>query len=138
MSTTLLSHRRTIPIFKRPLLMMTALVTAISVTGCSSPETDAADATATNQTANESSNVANNDAVSAEKITVNTVKGDVELAMSPSPLVVYDMTLMQDLAALDVAVDGMPGSLLLDNLHSKTQPEPKAVGTVFEPDLEAL
>ena len=138
MSTTPLSHRRTNPIFKRPLLMMTALVTAISVTGCSSPETDAADATATNQTANESSNVANNDAVSAEKITVNTVKGDVELAMSPSPLVVYDMTLMQDLAALDVAVDGMPGSLLLDNLHSKTQPEPKAVGTVFEPDLEAL
>ena len=138
MSTTPLSHRRTNPIFKRPLLMMTALVTAISVTGCSSPETDTADATATNQTANESSNVANNDAVSAEKITVNTVKGDVELAMSPSPLVVYDMTLMQDLAALDVAVDGMPGSLLLDNLHSKTQPEPKAVGTVFEPDLEAL
>ncbi len=138
MSTTLLSHRRTIPIFKRPLLMMTALIAAISVTGCSSPETESADATATNQTANESSNIANNDAVSAEKITVNTVKGDVELAMSPSPLVVYDMTLMQDLAALDVAVDGMPGSLLLDNLHSKTQPEPKAVGTVFEPDLEAL
>ena len=138
MSTTPLSHRRTNPIFKRPLLMMTALIAAISVTGCSSPESESADATATNQTANESANVANNDAVSAEKITVNTVKGDVELAMSPSPLVVYDMTLMQDLAALDVAVDGMPGSLLLDNLHSKTQPEPKAVGTVFEPDLEAL
>ena len=141
MSTTPLSHRRTNPIFKRPLLMMTALVTAISMTGCSSPESDAAepgDATATNQTANESSNVANHDAVSAEKITVNTVKGDVALAINPSPLVVYDMTLMQDLAALDVAIDGAPENLLLDNLHSKTQPEPKAVGTVFEPDLEAL
>ncbi|MEL0621365.1 ABC transporter substrate-binding protein, partial [Psychrobacter proteolyticus] len=58
--------------------------------------------------------------------------------MNPSPLVVYDMTFMQDLAALDVAVDRMPGGLLLKNLHSETQPEPKSVGTVFEPDLEAF
>ena len=48
------------------------------------------------------------------------------------------MTLMQDLAALDVAVDGMPSGLLLDNLQSKVHPDPKEVGTVFEPDLEAL
>lgn len=143
MSTTLLSNRATSAFFKRPLLttMMAALIATISVTGCSSPESndsEPADANTANQTADESLNVASNDAVSAEKITVNTVKGDVELAINPSPLVVYDMTLMQNLAALDVAVDGMPGNLRLDNLHSDTQPEPKAVGTVFEPDLEAL
>lgn len=142
MSIILLPNRST-PFFKRPLLtaIVTALVATISVTGCSSPESndsEPADAKTENQTADHASNVANNDAVSVEKITVDTVKGNVELAMNPSPLVVYDMTLMQDLAALDVAVDGMPSGLKLDNLHSKTQPEPKTVGTVFEPDLEAL
>lgn len=142
MSITLLPNRST-PFFKRPLLtaMMTALVATISVTGCSSPESndsEPADAKTENQTADHASNVANNDAVSVEKITVDTVKGNVDLAMNPSPLVVYDMTLMQDLAALDVAVDGMPSGLKLNNLQSKTQPEPKTVGTVFEPDLEAL
>lgn len=142
MSIILLPNRST-PFFKRPLLtaMVTALVATISVTGCSSPESndsEPADAKTENQTTDHASNVANNDAVSVEKITVDTVKGNVDLAMNPSPLVVYDMTLMQDLAALDVAVDGMPSGLKLDNLQSKTQPEPKTVGTVFEPDLEAL
>ena len=142
MSIILLPNRST-PFFKRPLLtaIVTALVATISVTGCSSPESndsEPADAKTENQTADHASNVANNDAVSVEKITVDTVKGNVDLAMNPSPLVVYDMTLMQDLAALDVAVDGMPSGLKLDNLQSKTQPEPKTVGTVFEPDLEAL
>ncbi|WP_114700509.1 siderophore ABC transporter substrate-binding protein [Psychrobacter proteolyticus] len=142
MPTPLLSSRSTASFFKRPLLTaaMTALLATV-VAGCSSPESndsEPADAKTENPTADESQNVANNDAVSAEKIMVNTVKGDVELAMNPSPLVVYDMTLMQDLAALDVAVDGMPGGLLLKNLHSETQPDPKSVGTVFEPDLEAL
>ncbi|WP_415196064.1 siderophore ABC transporter substrate-binding protein [Psychrobacter glaciei] len=121
--------------------MMTAFVATVSVAGCSSPESndsEPADAKTENQTADNAANVANNDAVSVEKITVDTVKGTVDLAMNPSPLVVYDMTLMQDLAALDVAVDGMPSGLKLDNLQSKTQPEPKTVGTVFEPDLEAL
>ena len=142
MSIILLPNRST-PFFKRPLLtaMVTALVATISVTGCSSPESndsEPANAKTENQTADHASNVANNDAVSVEKITVDTVKGNVDLAMNPSPLVVYDMTLMQDLAALDVAIDGMPSGLKLDNLQSKTQPEPKTVGTVFEPDLEAL
>lgn len=120
--------------------MMTAFV-AISVAGCSSPESndsEPADAKTENQTADNAANVANNDAVSAEIIAVDTVKGNVDLAINPSPLVVYDMSLMQDLAALDVAIDGAPSGLRLDNLHSKTQPEPKNVGTVFEPDLEAL
>ncbi|OXL27036.1 siderophore ABC transporter substrate-binding protein [Psychrobacter sp. DAB_AL32B] len=143
MSTTLSSSHKATPVFKRPLLaaMMTALVATISLAGCSSPESndsEPADAKTENQTADNASNVANNDAVSVATIAVDTVKGDVELAMNPSPLVVYDMTLMQDLAALDVAVDGMPSGLKLDNLHSKTQPEPKDVGTVFEPNLEAL
>ena len=143
MSTTLSSSQSTTPFFKRPLLtvVMTALIATVSLAGCSAPDSndsEPADAKSANKTADESANVASNDAVSAEKIMIDTVKGDVELAINPSPLVVYDMTLMQDLAALDVAVDGAPSGLKLDNLHAKTQPEPKSVGTVFEPDLEAL
>lgn len=143
MSITLSSNLSFAPFLKRPLLtaMMTALVATISMTGCSAPDSsnsEPADANTENQTADNASNVANNDAVSVETITVDTVKGNVDLAMNPSPLVVYDMTLMQDLAALDIAIDGIPSGLKLDNLQSRTQPEPKTVGTVFEPDLEAL
>ena len=111
---------------KHSLLALTvaALLAMTGLSACSSP--DAA------------SSLANNDTVSVDTIDIDTVKGKVSLAINPAPLVVYDMTLMQDLAALDVAIAGMPSDLPLDNLQSKNQPEPKAVGTVFEPDLEAL
>ncbi|MGP5360377.1 siderophore ABC transporter substrate-binding protein [Psychrobacter celer] len=143
MSTTVLSNRLSSTFFKRPLwtAMATALAATISVAGCSSPESndsEPADAQTENPTADHAENVANNDAVSTHTVTVDTARGDIDLAMNPSPLVVYDMTLLQDLAALDVAVDGAPSDLPLDNLHSETQPEPKEVGTLFEPDLEAL
>lgn len=143
MSLPLFSNRAPLPSFKRPLLtaVMTALIATVSVAGCSSPEandSEPADAKTENPTADAASNVTNNEAVSAQNIPVDTVKGTVDLAINPSPLVVYDMSLLQDLAALNVAVDGMPSNLRLDNLHADTQPEPKGVGTVFEPDLEAL
>ncbi len=143
MSTTVLSNRLSSTFFKRPLwtAMATALAATISVAGCSSPDSndsEPADAQTENPTADHAENVANNDAVSTHTVTVDTARGDIDLAMNPSPLVVYDMTLLQDLAALDVAVDGAPSDLPLDNLHSETQPEPKEVGTLFEPDLEAL
>ncbi|MGO3007905.1 siderophore ABC transporter substrate-binding protein [Psychrobacter celer] len=143
MSTTVLSNRLSSTFFKRPLwtAMATALAATISVAGCSSPESndsEPADAQTENPTADHVENVANNDAVSTHTVTVDTARGDIDLAMNPSPLVVYDMTLLQDLAALDVAVDGAPSDLPLDNLHSETQPDPEEVGTLFEPDLEAL
>jgi len=128
-------------LFKHPLLatMTAALLVGISLTGCSSPDASETDDTKVeNHTADAASNVADNDAVSVNTIEVDTVRGDVSLPINPSPLVVYDMTLLQDLAALDVAVAGMPKDLKLDNLHSETQPDPEEVGTVFEPDLEAL
>lgn len=143
MSTTVLSNRLSSTFFKRPLwtAMATALAATISVAGCSSPESndsEPADAQTENPTADHAENVANNDAVSTHTVTVDTARGDIDLPMNPSPLVVYDMTLLQDLAALDVAVDGAPSDLPLDNLHSETQPDPEEVGTLFEPDLEAL
>jgi iron complex transport system substrate-binding protein len=130
-------------LFKRPLLtaITVALMASIGLAGCSSP--DASDSATIkskveNNTPDIASNIANNEAVSIAKIDVDTVKGKVSLPINPSPIVVYDMTLMQDLAALDVAISGKPSGLKLDNLQSKNQPNPKEVGTVFEPDLEAL
>ena len=130
-------------LFKRPLLatMTAALFVSIGLTGCSSPdsnETEIDDTKVENKTADAASNVANNDAVSVSTIDIDTVKGNVSLPINPSPIAVYDMTLLQDLAALDVAVTGIPSGLKLDNLYSKNQPDPEEVGTVFEPDLEAL
>ncbi|WP_298980974.1 ABC transporter substrate-binding protein [uncultured Psychrobacter sp.] len=127
-------------IFKRPLLatVTAALLVSISLTGCSSNTSETDDTKVENHTADEASNVADNDAVSVKTIEVDTVRGDVSLPINPAPLVVYDMTLLQDLAALDIAVAGVPSDLPLDNLHSETQPDPEEVGTLFEPDLEAL
>ncbi|WLP93884.1 siderophore ABC transporter substrate-binding protein [Psychrobacter sp. M13] len=140
LSSSSVSNPCIAPLFRRSLLTtLTVLVLAsVSVTGCSSSDDTQDDTKKENNSADVSSNIANNDAVSVTTIDIDTVKGDVSLPINPSPLVVYDMTLMQDLAALDVAVDGMPSGLHLDNLHSKNQPDPKEVGTVFEPDLEAL
>lgn len=129
------------PLFKRPLLaaITAALITSISLAGCtSSNDSETDDTKRKNETADVASNVADNDAVSVATIDVDTVNGKVSLPMNPAPIVVYDMTLMQDLAALDVAIDGKPSGLHLDNLQSEVQPDPKEVGTVFEPDLEAL
>ena len=146
MSTILSSSHAATPLFKRPLLaaMMTALVATVSLAGCSSADpSDSASATKTktkteNKTADTASNVADNAAVAVTTVDIDTVKGEVSLPINPSPIVVYDMSLMQDLAALDVAIEGKPSNLKLDNLQSKNQPNPKEVGTVFEPDLEAL
>ena len=143
MSTILSSSHAATPLFKRPLLaaMMTALVATVSLAGCSSADpSDAAssDTNTENQSADKAPNVADNAAVAVTTVDIDTVKGKVSLPINPSPIVVYDMSLMQDLAALDVAIDGKPSNLKLDNLQSKNQPNPKEVGTVFEPDLEAL
>lgn len=130
-------------VFKRSLLsaITAALAISISLTGCSSSDTNDTDLDETkaeNHTADMASNIADNDAVSVATIEVDTVKGPVDMPMNPSPVVVYDMSLMQDLAALNVAIDGAPSGLLLENLQPAALPEPEEVGTLFEPDLEAL
>ena len=96
----ILSSNHCTPLLKRSVFnaMMTALVVTVGVTGCQSSESTEADV---------SNQAHDSDTVLADSVSVDTVKGDVALAINPSPLVVYDMTLMQDLAALDVAVDGL-------------------------------
>lgn len=70
-------------------------------------------------------------------VSIATVRGNVELPVNPEPIAVYDMTLMQDLKALEVPVAGLPAKLRLDSLRIKDAPSTD-IGTLFEPNFEAL
>ena len=114
------------------------LAVSASLVGCAPTEnTDQAndiDNAEQAQLTDGDASAASNDAV----VTIDTIRGDVDLPINPHPIAVYDMTLMQDLAALGVPVDGLPDNLRLDNLKAADTPESKKIGTLFEPDMEAL
>ncbi len=78
----------------------------------------------------------------AGEITLHTATGEVKLSANPAPIAVYDMTALQNLAALGVAVQGVPemeaDRVALLNLKAKDTPEGVPIGTVLEPNLEAL
>lgn len=66
---------------------------------------------------------------------IETARGKVELAATPKTVVAYDFAAVDTLDALGVEVAGAPDPRLLPYLeHIKPAP----VGTLFEPDLEAL
>lgn len=69
-------------------------------------------------------------------VTIPTAQGDVEVA-SAERVAVMDVPAIDSMAALGVAPAGVPGRLYVDYLDEAiagAQP----VGTLFEPDLEAL
>lgn len=75
------------------------------------------------------------------ELTIHTAMGEASIAQNPAPLAVYDMTALQNLTALGVAVQGFPDvkddRAIMLNLKAQdavTTP----IGTLFEPDLEAL
>ncbi|UXZ04118.1 siderophore ABC transporter substrate-binding protein [Moraxella nasicaprae] len=73
-----------------------------------------------------------------EQMTIKTATGEQQIPANPHPLAVYDMTAMQNLAVLGVPVEGMPSGLRLNNLKAANTPESADIGTLFEPNLEAL
>ena len=81
---------------------------------------------------------------SGEKLTIKTATGDQSIVANPNPIAVYDMTALQNLKVLGVAVQGMPSSemtaerIAMLNLKADGTPDGTAVGTLFEPNLEAL
>ena len=81
---------------------------------------------------------------SGEKLTIKTATGDQSIVANPNPIAVYDMTALQNLKVLGVAVQGMPSSemtaerIAMLNLKADSTPDGTAVGTLFEPNLEAL
>lgn len=63
---------------------------------------------------------------------VHTARGDVDIAEMPKTIAVFDPGVIDTLTALGVKIDAMP------DMKQDTLKDAKTVGTVFEPDLEAL
>lgn len=76
--------------------------------------------------------------------TIKTATGEQSITTNPNPIAVYDMTALQNLKVLGVAVQGMPSAemtaerIAMLNLKADGTPDGTAVGTLFEPNLEAL
>lgn len=81
---------------------------------------------------------------STGELTIKTATGDQAITANPNPIAVYDMTALQNLKALGVAVQGMPSAEMTAeritalNLKADGTPDGTPVGTLFEPNLEAL
>lgn len=79
---------------------------------------------------------------SGAEVSIHTATGEAKLSVSPNPVAVYDMTALQNLSALGVAVQGVPDiapeRVAMLNLKADGSPDGQKVGTLFEPNLEAL
>lgn len=74
-------------------------------------------------------------AACAGEITVQTARGEVALTARPETVAVYDVAAIDTLAALGVTPAGTPDRLYVPHLAEVPL---NPVGTLFEPDLEAL
>jgi iron complex transport system substrate-binding protein len=73
----------------------------------------------------------------AENVTVKTATGDASVLVSPEKIVALDLAAVDTLEALEVQIAGVPSPVYLDYLDD-TAAQAKAVGSLFEPDFEAL
>lgn len=73
----------------------------------------------------------------AEDVTVPTAQGDVTVATMPDVIAVLDIAAIDTLQALGVIPDGRPNQLYVDYL-ADVEEEAEPIGTLFEPNLEAL
>ncbi|MEN2890187.1 siderophore ABC transporter substrate-binding protein [Mannheimia haemolytica] len=73
----------------------------------------------------------------AKDVTIPTARGEVTFKETPSKIAVFDTGSLDTLQALGVKIDGMPEFKVLSYLKPSAD-KAVNVGTVFEPDLEAL
>lgn len=71
----------------------------------------------------------------AGNVSVPTARGEVAVPATPSRVAVFDVAAIDTLLALGVTPAGIPSRLYVDYLAGL---EATPVGTLFEPDLEAL
>ncbi len=74
-------------------------------------------------------------AAMAEDVAIATARGEVTLPAKPAKVVVYDIAAIDTLLSLGVPLAGVPDNLYISDLDAGGAP---TVGTLFEPDLEAL
>lgn len=75
--------------------------------------------------------------VLAEDVTIATARGEVTLAGTPGKVAVLDIAAIDTLHALGVPSAGVPDTLYVGYLGDVAA-QAQVVGTLFEPDLEAL
>lgn len=106
-------------------LVLSACGTAESATDA--PEESAADSPAAQ------------DASAADSVlTVTHKQGETEVPVSPETVVVFDYGSLDTLLTLGVDVDGAPKDSIPDSLSYYDTDAVAAVGTLFEPDYEAI
>ena len=71
----------------------------------------------------------------AGNVSVPTARGEVAVPATPSRVAVFDVAAIDTLLALGITPAGIPSRLYVDYLAGL---EATPVGTLFEPDLEAL
>ncbi|MEG9487513.1 siderophore ABC transporter substrate-binding protein [Mannheimia indoligenes] len=71
------------------------------------------------------------------EVTIPTARGDVTFTESPTKIAVFDTGSLDTLQALGVKIDGMPEVKVIPYLKTSAE-KATNVGTLFEPNLEAL
>ncbi|AMY70278.1 siderophore ABC transporter substrate-binding protein [Frigidibacter mobilis] len=75
--------------------------------------------------------------VLAQTVTVDSARGAVEVAVRPETVAVFDIAALDTIHALGITPAGVPDKLYVPYLADLAGAA-KPVGTLFEPDLEAL
>lgn len=73
----------------------------------------------------------------AQDVTIETAAGPATVPASPDIVVVYDIAALDTLTALGVSIEGVTDKVYLDSL-APFAAQAQVVGTLFEPDFEAL
>ena len=73
----------------------------------------------------------------AQTVTVETIRGPVEVQTNPETIAVFDLAALDSLDALGLTTDGVVTPLYLDYLADAAEGA-EIVGTLFEPDYEAI
>ena len=76
--------------------------------------------------------------VVAQEITVTHAQGETTLPGIPEKVVSFDFAAIETLEAIGVDVAGLPGSNLPAHLEKYASDDYAKVGSLFEPDYEAL
>lgn len=74
----------------------------------------------------------------AKEVTIPTARGEVTLSAPPAKIAVFDSGSLDTLQALGVKVDGAPDAVKVLPYLKPTFDHAQNVGTLFEPNLEAL
>lgn len=73
----------------------------------------------------------------AQNVTIETYAGTETVAVSPSKIAVFDIAALDTLDALGIEVSGVVSPLFVDYVQG-TAEGADSVGTLFEPDFEAI